>query len=164
MISQPKKHFLSQFLRCKGKGRQMLLGLQLRELPEWATSYICFFTPCENKKYRNPVLLPLALYSSRKTTDELDWDLGVSMFQGSSSHATLGAAVQIPKASLMITEEYFSLGNVEKAALISLFPDLSCCIYTSIVWKMQLGTCLQIILSSWWFGLVYFYFFPIRII
>lgn len=45
-----KEPFLSQFLWCKGKGRQMLLGLQLHELPEWVTSYICFFTQCESKK------------------------------------------------------------------------------------------------------------------
>lgn len=89
---------------------------------------ICFFTQCEDKKYRNPVLLPLALYSSLKTKDELDWDLGIFILQGSSSRATLGAAVQISEVSLMITEEYFSLGNVEEAALISLFPNLSYCI------------------------------------
>lgn len=64
-----KEPFLSQFLRCKGKGRQMLLGLQLHELPEWVTSYIYFFTQCESKRYRNPALPPHrpALHNSLKT-------------------------------------------------------------------------------------------------
>lgn len=99
----------------------LLLDLQLHELPEWATSYICFFTQYENKKYRNPALLALALYSSLKTKDELDWDLGIFILQGSSSRATLGATVQISEVSLMITEEYFSLGNVEEVLLFHYF-------------------------------------------
>lgn len=85
------------------------------------------------------------------------------MFQGSSSHATLGAAVQISKVVLMIAEQYFLLGNVEEAALFLIISKFVL-LYMSIVWEMQLGTGLQILPSSWWFGLVYFYFFPIRII
>lgn len=118
-----KEHSLSQFLWCEGKGRQrMLLGLQLHELREWVKSGICFFTQCKN--YRNPVPAPGIVWFP-ENWDEFGWDLGIFIFQRSSSHATLGAAVQISKVSLIITEEYFSLGNVEQAGLIPLFPNWS---------------------------------------
>lgn len=126
MISQPKKHFLFQFSQRKGKERQMLLfSPQLHELPERVTSCICFFTQLRISTKEMLHFFSKHFIVPWKRKLSLIWIWAFSHLI-STSHTTSGAAVQLSKDSLMTTKEWFSLGNVEKAVLISLFLSLSC--------------------------------------